>query len=165
MLEQANSNTTHNCAESSGGPIMNTIDYVELVEPLGGKYKNHYWPLTQVQIKEVEAAVGWTLPEDLRGFLLEFGVAYAKDYASFVGDDGEIISFSVFYGAPEPGSSYSIVRKAAEFAPVLTFASGDAGIFLVDEGGHVWFESHTGRPRKIADSFTDFCLHLKPIEE
>ena len=145
------------------------IDVETVFSPLGGDFQHRFWPLDAEQIRVVEEATGWPLPDDYKQFVTRYGLCRPTGYLAVRRDDGfEPPEIGVIYG----GRVDDIVSYAVDFHAGfiedgrLEIATSDQGNFYLLEDGTIFFERR-GAPMDgpdedalIASSFTDFLERL-----
>lgn len=132
--------------------------------PLGSAYRDRFWPITEAQLREVEANLGWVLPDALGEHLRMTGLSGV--FGIFVSpQEPEGISVSVLFGEHRTNKTYSIVSASEEAEgdnALLRFAVGGSGAFYVAPDGSIHFESNREQgTRPIAASFGDFLEGLQ----
>ena len=140
----------------------------DMLEPLGGPFRKRYWPISGRQVAEIEATIGWSLPDDYRSFIMTAGIARPSRRLAYSPStlDYEIFLTVLYGNDPEDDNLYSIVAQASRFLepePLLQIGLTEGGALYLDQAGAIGHESNTamGVP-VIAASFTGYLSGMHP---
>ncbi len=145
------------------------------LKPMGGLYRNKYWPVDQQDIPELEQHLGRLLPESYREFLTTCGASRPGRPMAIDAADGFKIPFDHFLGADieerDLGSVFGWVRynpapdRYPDLMRFINFADATNGSFFLGPDGTIYYERRGFYELTwVAASFDDFiqALYIDP---
>jgi hypothetical protein len=145
------------------------------LKPMGGLYRNQYWPVDHQDIPELELHLGQLLPESYREFITTFGASCPAREMAVDLPDGTRVSFDQFRGAERKEQDYASVfawvrhnpapDRYPELMRYINFADATNGSFFLGPDGTIYYERRGFYELTwVAVSFDDFiqALYIDP---